>query len=390
MSEPRGSALIYILPGVDPATIFTGRTLLERAFALAEAAGLEPLVVDAAGPGAVGRDGPRLGARPGDPLPLAAGTVVLLRCDVACVAGALRDLVAADHPQAVHDDAGRLALVRTTVAMLGGAIPPDLAVPADAAVASRAGWLGRRRILALDFANAGRPAHETAARRERVEADLLAALENPRDGSVDRVLNRHLSRPLSQVLMPFAVTPNQITVFALLLALVGAGCIALPGVAWPVFGALLLQLTAILDCVDGEIARAKVLETELGEWLDITADTLIHVATFLGIAVHAWPTLGGDTAWLLGGLFTFGGFASFLVVTRAERTEQIWLASGTGEARLLAGLLSTLTTRDTSVLVLAAAAADLLTPLLIGAAFGAQVFWVGTLVLHTRALRRAA
>lgn len=384
MSEPCGLALIYILPGVNTDSTFTGRTLLQRARVLARAAGLEPVLVDCT-------DEPYQGVRPGTALPPhSTGTVLLMRCDVGCVAGVLRDLVRSPDGRAVRDDARRIALVRASADALGGVIPPWLELGAEATeIEPRAGWLGSRRVVALDFAGTSLSAAEAAAGRARAERELLRTLDNPRDGAVDRVLNRHLSRPLSLALIPFAVTPNQITVLALLLALVGAGCIALPGVAGPVFGALLLQLTAILDCVDGEIARAKVLETEFGEWLDITADTLIHVATFLGIAVHAWPQLGAGTAWLLGGLFTVGGLASFVVVTRAEKTEARWLASPAWESRLLAGLLATLTTRDTSVLVLAAAATGLMTPLLIGAAFGAQVFWIGTLALHTRAMRRA-
>jgi len=389
MSHPVGSALIYIPSGVNPAAIFTGRTLLERAAALAHAAGLEPVVVDAR-PGDRARAVGGLGLAPGSPLP-AAGPVMLLRCDAGCVAGVLRDLASRAEPCVVRDDAGRAALVRTSAAALGGALPADLEAAAAGIVAApRAGWLGQRRIVALGFATTGLDPGAVDSARARAERELLATLDNPRDGFVDGLVNRHLSRPLSHALLPFPVTPNQVTVFALLLALAGAACLALPGVAAPVFGALLLQVTAILDCVDGEIARAKVLESEWGEWLDITSDTLIHVATFLGIAVHAWPQLGGGTAWLLGTLFTVGGLASFVVVTRAEKTEARWLGSPAWESRLLAGLLATLTTRDTSVLVLAAAATGLLTPLLVGAAFGAQAFWAGTLVLHTRAMRRAA
>lgn len=393
MAQPVGSALIYLPAGVDPATTFTGRTLLDRAVALARAARLVPLLVDAR-PAPAASPGGLEGLTPGDPLSVS-GLIVLLRCDVGCVAGALRDLVARTSTSAVDgevacDDLGRVALVATRADRLGGQVPADLeAAAAGLPQPSRPGWLAERRVLGLGFAT-DRPAASVAAERTRRERELLAALENPRDGFVDALVNRHLSRPLSLFLLSFAVTPNQVTVFALLLALAGAACIALPGVLGPVTGALLLQLTAVLDCVDGEIARAKVLESEWGEWLDITADTLIHVATFLGIAVHAWPQLGGGTAWLLGGLFTIGGLASFVVVTRAEKTEGRWLGAPAWESRLLAGLLATLTTRDTSVLVLVAAALGLLTPLLVGAAFGAQVFWAGTLALHTRAMRRAA
>ena len=386
MSEPAGTALIYIPPGADPAAIFAGRPLLERSWALARAAGLEPVIVEApateASPGVPG-------AAVGAPLPSADGVVVLLRCDVGCVSGALRDLLDERTAACVRDDTGRIALVRTTAAALGGRIPPDLeSASAGLPLAGRPGWIDGRRVLALELASAA--GRDVASARRRAERELLATLDNPRDGYFDGVLNRHLSRPLSQALLPFSVTPNQITIVALLLSFVAAACIALPGIGGPVLGALLLQLTAVLDCVDGEIARAKVLETEWGEWLDVTSDTLIHVATFLGIAVHAWPDLGHTTAWALGALFTVGGLASFVVVTRAEKTEDQWKSGRGWRPRLLALLLATLTTRDLSVLVLVAAAADLLTPLLIGAAVGAQVIWGGTLALHTRVMRDAA
>lgn len=385
MPEPVGTALVYILPGTDPVAIFAGRPLLERSRALARAAGLDPVIVDAP---ATGASAGVPGAAAGTALPSADGPVVLLRCDVGCVAGALRDLLAGPTSACVRDDTGRMALVRTTVAALGGRIPTDLeSASAGLPIAGRPGWLGARRILALDSASFT-VGTDVASLRDRAERELLASLDNPRDGYFDRVLNRHLSRPLSRLLLPFAVTPNQITIAALVLSFVAAACIALPGIAGPVLGALLLQVTAVLDCVDGEIARAKVLETDWGEWLDITSDTLIHVATFLGIAVHAWPDLGHTTAWALGALFTVGGLASFVVVTRAENTEDQWKDGGGWRSRLLALLLATLTTRDLSVLVLVAAAADLLTPLLIGAALGAQVFWSGTLALHTSVMRR--
>ncbi|MEW6273233.1 MAG: CDP-alcohol phosphatidyltransferase family protein [Thermodesulfobacteriota bacterium] len=382
--------LVYVPPGVDPAASFAGRDLLDRARALARAARLAPAVVG--GPDSTERgeaSWARLAA--GDPLPAGDGPLVLLRCDAACVAGAVRDVLAADgRPLAARDDRGRVALVRTTAAALGTSVPPDLETAAAGAVLEpRSGWLGGRRLLALPYAAVGADHAAASLERERAERELVASLENPRDGFFDRILNRPLSRPLSLALLRVAVTPNQITGFGLLLSFAGAALIALPGVLWPVLGALLLQATAVLDCVDGEIARAKVLETEWGEWLDITSDTLIHVATFLGIAVHAWPELGRSTAWLLGALFACGGLASFAVVTRAEKTEELWKPLGVWQSRLLGALLATLTTRDLSVLVLVAAASGLLTELLIGAAIGAQAFWVGALALLTDVLRRA-
>jgi phosphatidylglycerophosphate synthase len=390
MREPKpGTALVYVPGGVDPGARFTGRSLVERALAVAAAAGLDPALVAPDGPVRLAAAVATPTLRPGDPLP-SSGAVVLLRCDAACVAGAVRDLLAATTPRAVLDDQGRVALVATSAAALGGRVPPGLETAARGVVLEpRAGWLGRRRVLALPHAGVAGDPRAAHAARVRAERELISSLDNPRDGFADGLLNRHLSRPLSRALMQLPVTPNQITVAGLLLSLAAAALIALPGVWWPVLGALLLQATAVLDCVDGEIARAKVLETEWGEWLDITSDTVIHVATFLGIAVHAWPELGRDTAWLLGALFACGGLAAFAVVTRAEKTEDRWKPLGVWQSRLLGMLLATLTTRDLSVLVLAAAASGLLTELLVGAAIGAQAFWIGTLLLLTRVLRLA-
>jgi hypothetical protein len=107
------------------------------------------------------------------------------------------------------------------------------------------------------------------------------------------------------------------------------------------------------------------------------------------MAVHAWPELGTTTAWTLGAMFATGGFASFIVVTRAERTEERWKPLASWQATVLGQMLAVLTTRDLSVLVFAAAATGMLTELLMGAALGAHVFWMSALVLHRSAMRQA-
>ena len=139
------------------------------------------------------------------------------------------------------------------------------------------------------------------------EGRFLRGLGNPRDGAVDRALNRHISWRISRALLPYRVTPNQVTLASVALGVLAAAGLARPGVAWPVAGALLLQLSAVLDCVDGEIARAKLLESRTGARLDEAADTLVHLATFAGIALHAWPHLGSVAAFALYACFATGG-----------------------------------------------------------------------------------
>ncbi|HZR84990.1 MAG TPA: CDP-alcohol phosphatidyltransferase family protein [Candidatus Binatia bacterium] len=385
MASSEGVALIYAPEGVDPRAIFAGRPLIDRAIALAETAGLTPYVVGAADapcPSGVDRVAPG-GRLPVDLLPRT--NVVLWRCDVAWVARTLQAVLrdGSGTRTVALDDRGRPAVVRLTATRLAGRVPATLELAAGGATAIGApGQVAGNRLIALDAGGAGR--------FRAAEAELVATLDNPRDGVFDRVFNRPISRRVTPFLLSWPITPNQVTVLSLAVGLLAAVALAQSGYLWPIAGALLLQLTAVLDCVDGEIARAKVLESEWGELLDITTDSVIHVVVFLGMAAHAWPALGVDVAWALGALFATGGFASFVVVTRAERSEERWRPIDDWQARLLARMLATLTTRDLSVLVLAAAASGMLTQLLVGASFGAHAFWVSALALHTSLMRRAA
>ena len=84
------------------------------------------------------------------------------------------------------------------------------------------------------------------------------------DGYVAAHLNRRLSVPISARLARTRITPTQITVISFLIALVGAACFAV-GRHWTaVIGALLVQLSSVVDGCDGELARLRHLATARG------------------------------------------------------------------------------------------------------------------------------
>ncbi len=384
MKAIRGLAMVHVPTSPAATTVFAGRTLLARSLALAGSVGLRAVLVahDAAALPDLPPEVIRLA--PGERLPPSLppnSTVLAWRCDEAFVAGLLRELLADQAPRerVLLDDIGRVAIVRTDFARLAGGVPEDPGSLAAALPGHAVDARHRCIAIATDAAE-GRPPRVA-------ESALVATLVNPRDGLFDRLLNRPISQAITPRLLRLPVTPNQVTLLSLAVGGLAAAALARPGFAWPVAGALLMQATAVLDCMDGEIARAKVLESAWGERLDVTSDSLIHVLAFLGIAVHEWPRLGARLAWTLGAMFAIGGLLAFAVVTRAERTEDRWKPIGSPAARLLGGMLATLTTRDLSMLVLAAALLGLLRPLLVGAAFGAQGFWVLALLLHGHLMR---
>lgn len=227
------------------------------------------------------------------------------------------------------------------------------------------------------------------ASRALVEQALLRGLENPHDGYLDGLVNRHLSRPITRLLLPTFVTPNHVTIVGVVIGIVGGILLGSASVVGVLAGVSALVVSGVLDCVDGEIARIKFTESRIGHLLDVTGDTLVHAALLAGIATRlarlgAWP--GTQTLVLL----AIGVAGSFAAITWSEVTETRRLrVADAWENRLIASVLSPLTTRDWYVFPIAFALAGRLDALVPAAAYGAQVFWVIVALVTWRVLRRA-
>ena len=137
---------------------------------------------------------------------------------------------------------------------------------------------------------------------------LLQSLGKPGvDGYVAAHLNRRLSVPISARLARTRITPTQITVISFLTALVGAACFAV-GRHWTaVIGALLVQLSSVVDGCDGELARLRHLATARGGWLDTMLDRYADAAVVVGITVGYAAGHPGVLPWL-GGMAAITGF----------------------------------------------------------------------------------
>ena len=119
---------------------------------------------------------------------------------------------------------------------------------------------------------------------------LLRSTGKSQDGLVSRLINRPLSRALSQLLIRLPVSPNQLTLLFMLLPIAG-GLFILRGDYYGfAIGAILFQLHSAVDGCDGEIARTKYLETDFGGKLDGVCDRLstlcFAVSLGFGLARH--------------------------------------------------------------------------------------------------------
>jgi 1L-myo-inositol 1-phosphate cytidylyltransferase / CDP-L-myo-inositol myo-inositolphosphotransferase len=113
-------------------------------------------------------------------------------------------------------------------------------------------------------------------------------MSKPQDGFVSRFLNRPISRRITAFLLKFPVHPNAWTVSIFVLPLIASLFLLRGDYISFVVGAAIFQVFSILDGCDGEIARAKNLESKLGERLDYFSDfaaSLLYVLT-LGTGLH--------------------------------------------------------------------------------------------------------
>jgi len=230
---------------------------------------------------------------------------------------------------------------------------------------------------------------EPASRPDAVlECALLRGLENPRDGYLDRRLSRRLSRPLTRLLLRTPLTPNAVTLLGVLAGVAGGLALgsASPVVALAGVGGLVVS--GVLDCADGELARLRFHESTLGDRLDIAGDTLVHVALLAGITLRLAAT-GAMPSWATLTALGLGVAGAFAVITACEVQESRRRRLVCWENRLIDGVLSPLTTRDWYAFPLLFALAGQLDWLVPAAAVGAHGFWIATLVLLVRVLRRA-
>jgi phosphatidylglycerophosphate synthase len=205
-----------------------------------------------------------------------------------------------------------------------------------------------------------------------VASRLIAGLANDRDGYLDRLLHRPLSRPVSLRLL--GATPNAVTAAGIAIGVLGGAMLGLPGPAAVVLAVVALVASGVLDCVDGELARVGFAESKLGHVLDVGGDTVVHVAVLGGIAMRLGAegvAVGSGTLWLL----ALGVLGSFGAITWSEATEARRHRVACWENRILDRVLSPLTTRDWYVFPVVFAAAGRLDLLVVGAALGAHLFW---------------
>jgi phosphatidylglycerophosphate synthase len=147
------------------------------------------------------------------------------------------------------------------------------------------------------------------ASRKKAESAIFAELMRGDLGFVARYLNKPVSFFITRhLLCHLPVTPNQITLGAAAIGLLGAIFIASGNYPFMLWGFFLAHVQSILDGCDGELARVRFQQSAIGEWLDTLVDDGLNIITFAALGIGFYRATGSVM------YLSIGLIASFLHV----------------------------------------------------------------------------
>jgi phosphatidylglycerophosphate synthase len=217
-------------------------------------------------------------------------------------------------------EVARDGATRAVVAAAPVALPRPLPIPVEFVAVGSAVPDDARRERADVIA--GVELVDEAARR-RAEWVLIRRMNKSFEGPVDALINWRFSMRITRLLArrSLAVTPNHVTITAILVGLVASLLASRGGYAMLAIAGVMMECNSILDSCDGELARLRYQYSKLGQWLDNLSDDIVD-NLFL-VAVGAG--MGGVWRWL--GLAAAGGRVLVALATYLD----VYRRTGTGD-----------------------------------------------------------
>lgn len=123
------------------------------------------------------------------------------------------------------------------------------------------------------------------------------------DGYISKYVNRRLSEPMARLFAKTRITPNQMSWVAFGIAVLSFISFIL---GQNIIGGLLVQLSSIVDGVDGGIARLKGMTSTFGGFLDSMLDRYADILIVLGLTLWSVSHEVYPGIWLAGFLAIAG------------------------------------------------------------------------------------
>ncbi len=128
-------------------------------------------------------------------------------------------------------------------------------------------------------------------------------METVYNGYISKHINRKMSEPMARLLAKTKVTPNQMTWAAFSIALLSFISFVL---GHNIIAGLLVQLSSIVDGIDGSLARLKGMTSVFGSFLDSMLDRYADILIVLGLTLWSLSHETYSGIWLVGFLAIAG------------------------------------------------------------------------------------
>lgn len=133
-------------------------------------------------------------------------------------------------------------------------------------------------------------------------------------GEFSKLVNSHLSKPLTFLFVRFGFSPNAISILELGLFLFASAFLLIPQYWAMLVFAVVWQFSAgVLDRCDGEVARIRNYESEAGARFDMLIDDLRFALPFVFLTIACYRESHRDLGYLVVALATAAWYGSAVV-----------------------------------------------------------------------------
>jgi phosphatidylglycerophosphate synthase len=130
-------------------------------------------------------------------------------------------------------------------------------------------------------------------------------------GEFSKLVNSHLSKPLTFLFVRFGFSPNAISILELSLFLVSSAFLLIPQYWAMLVFAVVWQFSAgVLDRCDGEVARIRNYESEAGARFDMLIDDLRFALPFVFLTIACYRESHRDLTYLVAAVATAAWYST--------------------------------------------------------------------------------